>query len=562
QLAVDWFLGRGHHDITVFVPAWRKEQSRPDALITDQEILRRLEKDKILVFTPSRRVQGRRVVCYDDRFIVKLAYESDGIIVSNDNYRDLANEKPEWKKFIDERLLMYSFVNDKFMPPDDPLGRHGPSLDNFLRKRPVIPEHRKQPCPYGKKCTYGHKCKFYHPERGSQPQRAVADELRASAKSSSAASKGLLEEALISKSQSSGQIEAISDTAQIWEIPKKQQSSRTQSSITDLLEDSFPIQSKLEGRRVVHSAPGGPPSTRSDRWEYQGGCSSKVSGAIGPSLTETHHQCESPDQGYSSMVKAYSSLSLVVPPSPEPFFPNGSLLSDCSSESSASSDSFSPDPLLDDGPKCHHHHPHPQALWKQHGFGVDDHPSSSSSYASPQVFRPPSAHIPLQSQHLIINNFPGDYPTLPTQSPMTYSQSQSTPVGRNVMSSIWQDNSFQDSPLYKGSPGKSRRNCELNQQAQNHVRWDTLYQQSPKPCYDLFAIKSVPEIQDWPSPQERHPERPGLGRYRDLRDRVFANLCRIFSPDLVKLVMARNPHITDAQELAAAILMEKSQQSS
>lgn len=36
------------------------------------------------------------------------------------------------------------------MPPDDPLGRHGPSLENFLRKRPVIPEHRKQPCPYGK----------------------------------------------------------------------------------------------------------------------------------------------------------------------------------------------------------------------------------------------------------------------------------------------------------------------------------------------------------------------------------------------------------------------------
>lgn len=34
QLAVDWFLERGHHDITVFVPAWRKEQSRPDALIT------------------------------------------------------------------------------------------------------------------------------------------------------------------------------------------------------------------------------------------------------------------------------------------------------------------------------------------------------------------------------------------------------------------------------------------------------------------------------------------------------------------------------------------------
>ncbi|XP_058147715.1 probable ribonuclease ZC3H12B isoform X2 [Dasypus novemcinctus] len=182
QLAVDWFLDKGHKDITVFVPAWRKEQSRPDAPITDQDILHKLEKEKILVFTPSRRVQGRRVVCYDDRFIVKLAFDSDGIIVSNDNYRDLQVEKPEWKKFIEERLLMYSFVNDKFMPPDDPLGRHGPSLENFLRKRPVVPEHKKQPCPYGKKCTYGHKCKYYHPERANQPQRSVADELRISAK--------------------------------------------------------------------------------------------------------------------------------------------------------------------------------------------------------------------------------------------------------------------------------------------------------------------------------------------------------------------------------------------
>lgn len=34
QLAVDWFLEKGHKDITVFVPAWRKEQSRPDAPIT------------------------------------------------------------------------------------------------------------------------------------------------------------------------------------------------------------------------------------------------------------------------------------------------------------------------------------------------------------------------------------------------------------------------------------------------------------------------------------------------------------------------------------------------
>ncbi|XP_028281284.1 endoribonuclease ZC3H12A [Parambassis ranga] len=178
QLAVNFFLDRGHDAITVFVPTWRKEQPRPDAPLTDQHILMELEKQKIVVFTPSRRVGGKRVVCYDDRFIVKLAYESDGVIVSNDTYRDLQGERPEWKKCIEERLLMYSFVNDKFMPPDDPLGRHGPSLDNFLRKKPLPMEHKRQLCPYDKKCTYGLKCKFYHPERAHKSYLSLADELR------------------------------------------------------------------------------------------------------------------------------------------------------------------------------------------------------------------------------------------------------------------------------------------------------------------------------------------------------------------------------------------------
>ncbi|XP_061675127.1 endoribonuclease ZC3H12A-like isoform X2 [Syngnathoides biaculeatus] len=178
QLAVNFFLQRGHTAITVFVPSWRKEQSRPEAAIKDKNILMELEKQKRVVFTPSRRIAGKLVVCYDDRFIVKLAYDSGGVIVSNDTYRDLQGERPEWKKCIEERLLMYSFVNDKFMPPDDPLGRHGPNLDNFLRTKPLPKEQMRQLCPYDKKCTYGMKCKFYHPERAKQSYLSLADELR------------------------------------------------------------------------------------------------------------------------------------------------------------------------------------------------------------------------------------------------------------------------------------------------------------------------------------------------------------------------------------------------
>lgn len=176
KICVDWFRARGHKQITVFVPKWRKEASRPDNPITEQEILGELERERLLVFTPSRLVGGKRMVCYDDRYILRLAADEDGIVVSNDNYRDLAQESPEFRKVVEERILMYSFVNDRFMPPDDPLGRSGPTLDKFLRMQPRRGDP-PPPCPYAKKCTYGNKCKFHHPERGPLPHKSVTERL-------------------------------------------------------------------------------------------------------------------------------------------------------------------------------------------------------------------------------------------------------------------------------------------------------------------------------------------------------------------------------------------------
>lgn len=72
KLCVDWFKNRGHKDIVVFVPKWRKESCRPDNPIMDQEILNELERDRMLVFTPSRFVGGKRMVCYDDRYILRV----------------------------------------------------------------------------------------------------------------------------------------------------------------------------------------------------------------------------------------------------------------------------------------------------------------------------------------------------------------------------------------------------------------------------------------------------------------------------------------------------------
>ncbi|XP_077408124.1 putative ribonuclease ZC3H12C [Vanacampus margaritifer] len=640
QLAVDWFLERGHHDVTVFVPAWRKEQSRPDAPITDQEILRRLEKEKILVFTPSRRVQGRRVVCYDDRFIVKLAYESDGIIVSNDNYRDLANEKPEWKKFIDERLLMYSFVNDKFMPPDDPLGRHGPSLDNFLRKKPVMPEQKKQPCPYGKKCTYGHKCKYYHPERGAQPQRAVADELRASAKTC-VATKNQGDAGLVkSHSVPASRMEANKGVAKRQSDPGMRALSYSDA------EEKLAAKERTESQRTVgnscrttsmSAAPGGqPPGHQQDRQSRAG-----TPHCLPPApCHDLYPHCESPD--YYSVAHAYSCLRISSRQSPDCRFTHdgdlrlgsmGSAGSECGSESSASCgsscDSYGERPchtcqdsLVDDyaNPYSRPHFRQAAGSHELCSFPVADyanvshgkmtnpgargHDTSSAPGKTWDHNQPPDAGpkrplypLPLHFQHHPLatrSSCPADYHTLAA------SNTPSSPIGRRVAPT--RAESASESHLYEHL-------CI----SQHHHRmkalptWDTYYREPPAlPRFGLGAYQSLPETyqSSWHSPhwaqdgfmprhlshQAHHsgpshylshplpsaqsplpphlatssytsqlPESPGHSRYGDAREKAYANLCNIFPSELVSRVMARSPHVTDPQQLAAAILAEKAQ---
>ncbi|KAK5902710.1 hypothetical protein CesoFtcFv8_007943 [Champsocephalus esox] len=146
-LAVETFWRRGHREITVFVPQWRQKRDR---LTTEQHFLNQLEDLRLLSFTPSREVCGQRISSHDDRFLLHLAEKTDGIIVTNDNLRDFVDTSDTWRKIIQERLLQFTFVEDHFMIPDDPLGRNGPHLDFFLRKdnrrAPPTPPPMRPPC--------------------------------------------------------------------------------------------------------------------------------------------------------------------------------------------------------------------------------------------------------------------------------------------------------------------------------------------------------------------------------------------------------------------------------
>ncbi|KAJ8271928.1 hypothetical protein COCON_G00107870 [Conger conger] len=130
-IAVETFWKRGHREITVFVPQWRQKR---DPSVTEQHFLGQLEDLRLLSFTPSREVCGQRICSHDDRFLLHLAEKTGGVIVTNDNLRDFVDTSEAWRQIIKERLLQFTFVEDHFLIPDDPLGKHGPQLEDFLHK--------------------------------------------------------------------------------------------------------------------------------------------------------------------------------------------------------------------------------------------------------------------------------------------------------------------------------------------------------------------------------------------------------------------------------------------
>lgn len=62
---------------------------------------------------------------YDDTYAIDYALRHQGIIVSNDYYRDYIQRRNDddddnlFARFINTRTLHYTFVNGEFLPSDD-----------------------------------------------------------------------------------------------------------------------------------------------------------------------------------------------------------------------------------------------------------------------------------------------------------------------------------------------------------------------------------------------------------------------------------------------------------
>ena len=123
RTAVAFFEQRGN-PVYVILPNWRKDQLMASSPIinSEMEALADLESKGVVHMTPSKRLGPRHIKCDDDLTILSFAVKKEGVILSNDNFKRFLNYSDDYKNIIEERVLMYSFIDDMFMPAMDPLG--------------------------------------------------------------------------------------------------------------------------------------------------------------------------------------------------------------------------------------------------------------------------------------------------------------------------------------------------------------------------------------------------------------------------------------------------------
>ena len=74
RICVEFFKKRGHQLITSFLPHWRKCRPPPGTTVTFRHELDSLEKEGILVYTPSRKIGNKLVASYDDRYVNEINF--------------------------------------------------------------------------------------------------------------------------------------------------------------------------------------------------------------------------------------------------------------------------------------------------------------------------------------------------------------------------------------------------------------------------------------------------------------------------------------------------------
>ena len=130
KIAYEYFKAKGYADKDIIIVI----KHVPKITKEDVEILDDLKELGVITETPSRLAGNERFQSDDDLLILSIAKDIGGVVVTKDQYRDHFKESPEYKDVIRNRLIQPIFFGgDRFKLPVVPLGKKGPSLDEFLR---------------------------------------------------------------------------------------------------------------------------------------------------------------------------------------------------------------------------------------------------------------------------------------------------------------------------------------------------------------------------------------------------------------------------------------------
>ncbi|GAU95046.1 hypothetical protein RvY_06727 [Ramazzottius varieornatus] len=118
------FFQQNGNPTYVVTPRWRKSCHTPAAKEENLRIIAALEEQGIMAWTPSRQIGSRMTASYDDPFILTYAQKTNGVIISNDYFRDVLKKCPQFREIIEERTLMFTFFEDAFYLPADQQGKY------------------------------------------------------------------------------------------------------------------------------------------------------------------------------------------------------------------------------------------------------------------------------------------------------------------------------------------------------------------------------------------------------------------------------------------------------
>jgi hypothetical protein len=119
-IVVEYYKSKGFSNVVAFLPDHYLTQHYPDPL-QDWSKLEALVEEKILIPTPA--------ADYDDVYMVQYARKNDGVIVTNDKYRDIPlsfkdpQERKTVAKWIMGHRIPFKFQGDTFIQRSAPKDR-------------------------------------------------------------------------------------------------------------------------------------------------------------------------------------------------------------------------------------------------------------------------------------------------------------------------------------------------------------------------------------------------------------------------------------------------------